>query len=68
VDCERRCRLRRLNHPIKDNSLSIVLFVLFAICISVQSVVGWRLQNDTLAAHAQASISYWHFLGNRGVP
>lgn len=59
---ERRCRLRKLNHPIKDNSFSIVLFVLFAICISVQSVVGWRLQNDTLAAHAQASISYWHFL------
>ena len=54
--------MRKLNHPIKDNSLSIMLFVLFAICISVQSVVGCRLQNDTLAAHAQASISYWHFL------
>ena len=54
--------MRRLNHPIKDNSLSIVLFGLFAICISVQSVVGWRLQNETLVAHAQALIGYWHFL------
>ena len=57
-----RCRTRKLNQAIKDNSLSIVLFVLFVICISSQSFAGWRLQNETLAAHGQASIGYWHFL------
>ncbi len=54
--------MRRLIHPIKDNSLSIVLFALFIICISAQSFAGWLLQNETLAAHRQASIGYWHYL------
>lgn len=54
--------MRNLIHAITENSLSIVLFVLFAICISGDSSAGWRLQNETLAAHGQASISYWHFL------
>ncbi|MGB2622957.1 MAG: hypothetical protein WA857_15800 [Candidatus Acidiferrum sp.] len=42
--------MRRGIHPIKDNSLSIVLFALFVVCISVQSFAGWRLQNETVAA------------------
>jgi len=46
-------------HLIKYNSLSIVLFVLFAICMFAQSFAGWRLQNETLTAHGQASIGYW---------
>jgi protein-S-isoprenylcysteine O-methyltransferase Ste14 len=54
--------MRRLIHPIKDNSLSIVLFALFVICISAQSFAGWRLQDETLAAHGQPAIGYWHFL------
>jgi len=54
--------MRRLTHAIKDNSLSIVLFALFVICISAQSFAGWRLQNETLAAHGYTAISYWHFL------
>jgi hypothetical protein len=54
--------IRELNQTIKDNSLSIVLFVLFLVCISAQSFAGWRLQNETLAAHGQALIGYWHFL------
>jgi hypothetical protein len=54
--------MRRLIHPIKDNSLSIILFALFAICISAQSLAGWRLQNETLAAHGQAPVGYWHNL------
>ena len=49
-------------HPIRDNSLSIVLFVLFAISITAQSFAGWRLLNETLAAHGQASVGYRHFL------
>jgi len=54
--------MRRLIHAIKDDSLSIVLFVLFAICISAQSFAGWQLQNETLAAHGRAAVGYWHNL------
>lgn len=56
--------MRRLIHPIKHNSLTIVLFALFVICISAQSLAGWRLQNETLAAHGRASIGYWHYLSS----
>ncbi len=54
--------MRKVIHPIRDNSLSIVLFALFIICIYVGSLTGWWLQNETLAEHAQSSIGYWHFL------
>jgi predicted RND superfamily exporter protein len=54
--------MQRLIHTIMNNSLSIVLFTLFVICISAQSLAGWRVQNETLAAHAQSLISYRHFL------
>jgi hypothetical protein len=54
--------MRRLIHAIKDDSLSIVLFALFVICISGQSYAGWRLQNETLAAHGRAAVGYWHNL------
>ena len=51
METQMRSRTRRWNLAIKDNSLSIVLFVLFLVCISAQSLAGWRLQNETLAAH-----------------
>ena len=51
--------MRRLIHPIKYNSLTIVLLALFIVCIFAQSLAGWRLQNEILAAHGQASVSYW---------
>jgi len=54
--------MRRLIQAIKDDSLTIVLFALFAICIVAQSFAGWRLQNETLAAHGQAPVGYWHNL------
>jgi hypothetical protein len=44
---------------VKDNSLSIVLFALFAVTICAQSFVSWRMQNETLAAHGRASVGYW---------
>ena len=62
VDTEMTYRTRRLNHTIKDNSLSIVLFALFVVCISAQSLAGWRQQNEILAAHGQSSGGYWDFL------
>jgi len=54
--------MRRLIHPIKNNSLSIVLIALFAVCICAQSFAGWRVQNDTLAAYGRAPIGYLTFL------
>ena len=62
VETEMRSRTRWLNLAIKDNSLSIVLFALFVICISAQSFAGWRLQNEILAAHGQSSVGYWDYL------
>ncbi|MGB6176670.1 MAG: DUF6766 family protein [Methylocella sp.] len=59
---EKHHRTRRLIHLIKYSSLSIVLFALFVVCISAQSFAGWRLQNETLAAHGQALVGYWHYL------
>jgi hypothetical protein len=52
----------RLIRSIMNNSLSIVLFALFVSCISAQSLAGWRVQTETLAAHGQRLISYRHFL------
>jgi hypothetical protein len=51
--------MRRLIHPIKYNSLTIVLSGLFIICIAAQSLAAWRLQDEILAAHRQASVNYW---------
>jgi hypothetical protein len=51
-------------HAVADNSLSSVLFTLFVICISADSVAGWHLQNEMLAAHGRASIDYGHFLSS----
>ena len=54
----------KTGQPVRDNSLSIVLFVLFVICIVGQSFAGWRLLNETLAAHGHAPIGFWHFLSS----
>jgi hypothetical protein len=58
----KRSRKQRLPHAIMDNSLTIVLFALFVVCIVAQSFAGWRLQNVTLAAHGQPLIGYWRNL------
>ena len=60
-------RRQRLPHAIMDNSLTIVLFALFVVCIFAQSFAGWRLQNVTLAAHGQALIGYWRNLSTRHI-
>jgi hypothetical protein len=64
VDREKRSRLRRLFHAIRENSLTIVLFALFTICLFAQSFAGWRLQNETLAAHRLTLIGYWRNLSS----
>lgn len=54
--------MRRLILAIRESSLLIVLFVLFLVCISMQSLAGWRLQIEILAAHAKEAVGYWRFL------
>jgi len=59
---EKQSPTRSLIKLIRNSSLSIVLFGLFIICISAQSFVSWRLQNETLAAQGRALVGYWHHL------
>lgn len=54
--------MKRLLHPIKNNSLSIVFFSLFAICLIIQSYAAWLLQNETLAKYGNAPVEYWDFI------
>jgi hypothetical protein len=56
--------MRRLIRAIKDNSLTIVLFALFVICLVAQTFASWRLRNETLAAHGQGPVGYWHNLSS----
>ena len=53
---------RKSPNIVKDNSLSLVLFVLFVVCISAQSLAGLRLENEILMAHGKASIGFWNYL------
>lgn len=54
--------MQRFFRILKDNSLSIALFVLFLLCLAGHSVASWHLQNQQLAAHGQAAIGYWNSL------
>ncbi len=56
--------MRWLPRVIRDNSLSIVLFALFGVCLVAQSFVGWRLQNETSAAHGLVSLGYWRTISS----
>jgi hypothetical protein len=64
VKREKRNWLHGLFHIIRENSLTLVLFALFAICLFAQGFAGWRLQNETLAAHGRAVIGYWRNLSS----
>lgn len=44
---------------IKDNSLTIAMFVLFLICFWGDSVASWHLQNQQLADHGRAALGFW---------
>jgi hypothetical protein len=62
MSLKRRPRVGGLVPAIKENSLSIVLFALFVICISAQSLAGWRSQNEMLAAYGRAPVDYGHYV------
>ena len=56
-------RTRRLNRVIKEQfAFDRPVRAFFVICISAQSLAGWRLQDEILAAHGQSSVGYWDFL------
>jgi hypothetical protein len=54
--------MRKLIRIIRENSLTIVLFTAFLICISAASFAGWRSHNDNLAAHRLIPLGYCHYL------
>jgi len=54
--------VHRIRRFLKDNSLSIAMFALFAVCLAGHSVASWRLQNQQLTEHGHAAISYWQNL------
>lgn len=47
---------------LKDNSLSLAMFALFAICLIGHSLASWHLHNQQLAAHGQAAVDYGNSL------
>jgi hypothetical protein len=46
----------------KNNALSIVLFVLFAITLAGHSVAGWKVHNEEQRQHGKPEASYAEFL------
>ena len=47
-----------------ENSLSIVLFALFAIFLAAQSVTGHRVELEELEEHGEPPITYLDYLGS----
>ena len=52
--------IRKIFLAFRNNSLAIILFVLFLICFIAESIAGWKLQNETLIEHGLAKVGYWH--------
>jgi len=47
----------------KNNNLSIVIFVLFVLCLVGHSVSGWKVYNDEQREHGGEQVGYVAFLG-----
>jgi len=59
---KKRKMIRGIFSTIRNNSLSIILFVLFLLCSFAESIAGWKLQSETLIEHGLAKVGYWHNL------
>jgi len=46
----------------KNNSLSIVIFALFLLCLSGHAVSGWKVYNDEQREHGQPETTFGGFL------
>ena len=53
---------RGLSGFVRDNSLSLALFALFAVCISLQSVTGWMAFNSSQHDVHQSEIGWAAYL------
>lgn len=49
---------------LRNNALSVVMFVSFLLFLALQSVFGWHTYNETLAEFDQPAMAYWSYLGN----
>jgi hypothetical protein len=47
----------------KNSGLSIVIFVLFLLCLAGHSVAGWKAYNEEQREHGEAGVRYTAFLG-----
>lgn len=56
--------MRKLVKLIRDNSLSIVLFALFVVCVGGAVWAGWLQQNETLVAHHRGGVGLASYLGS----
>ena len=48
----------------RNNSLSIVLALLFLLCLAAHSVAGWHHFNEEQREHGEAEVSYGGFLAS----
>jgi hypothetical protein len=46
----------------KNNGLSIVIFLLFLLCLAGHSYSGWKVYNDEQREHGEATVTYGEFL------
>jgi hypothetical protein len=49
---------------VKLNGLSLVMFGAFLVFVVLQSIFGWKYNNQDLAEHGAAVQSYWSYLGS----
>ncbi|MBX5442670.1 MAG: hypothetical protein IRZ32_14225 [Solirubrobacteraceae bacterium] len=47
---------------LRESSLSLVFFALFAAALAGDAVAGWAAFNDDAATHAQETIGFWRYL------
>jgi len=47
----------------KNNGLSIVIFVLFLLCLVGHSIAGWKVYNEEQLEHGGTEVGYVQFLG-----
>ena len=47
---------------LRDNGLSVALFVLFAVCLAGQALAGWRTLLEELRVHAMPPIGFAEYL------
>ncbi|HUR80445.1 MAG TPA: DUF6766 family protein [Thermoanaerobaculia bacterium] len=47
----------------KNNNLSIVIFVLFVLCLVGHSISGWKVYNDEQREHGGDEVGFYEFLG-----